>query len=156
MHDNRYVGPYVDHLQCGQDIFGNGLAGRVDDRTRKVCRTGAATASVCAVLHPHAHAGGAVQCAITGGCALPRVHQVFTPFSRLFYELYRVTRNSMVSLQLLRVVEAAVCPQAQNSRRRTAGCGNRTYGLVGWVLSNGSTASFASFDARKHEWYVPV
>jgi len=76
MHAYRYVGPHADHLQRRQNLFGDGMAGRVDGRARKVRRTGAAAASLCAVLHAHAHAGSAVHCAGAGRCAVRRAQQV--------------------------------------------------------------------------------
>jgi len=54
------------------------------------------------------------------------------------------------------MVEAAICPQAQNTRRRTAGCGDRTHGLLWRILSNGTIACFASFGARQYTRYVEL
>lgn len=70
MYTYRHVGPYVDGLERGENIFGDGLAGRVDDRARKVCRPRAAAAPVCTVLHTYTDARSTVDGSVASRCTV--------------------------------------------------------------------------------------
>lgn len=54
------------------------------------------------------------------------------------------------------MVAASVCPQAPNTRGRTACCRNRTHGFIGRIFPDGPAPCVATVDARKKQRFVKL